>query len=108
MAELAENEMKANCAMPEWVGSNDGLGRGRGLKGWRPVTAFIVREDTRMNVPVFAALCAAREPDCSRARSVCGFGRQDGEQRKTRSLVEVPRFLAIAKLCFALFENATV
>jgi hypothetical protein len=25
MAELAKNEMKANCAMPEWVGSNEGL-----------------------------------------------------------------------------------
>ena len=56
MAELAENEMKANCALPERVGSNEGLGRSRGLKGWRPVTAFIGREDTRMNVPVFAAL----------------------------------------------------
>ena len=26
MAELAENEMKANCAMPERVSSNEGLG----------------------------------------------------------------------------------
>ena len=56
MAKLAENEMKANCVMPERVGSNEGLGRSRSFKGWRPVTAFIGREDTRLNVLAFAAL----------------------------------------------------
>ena len=108
MAEWAENEMKADCAMPERVGSNEGLGRSRGLKGWRPVTALIGREDTRMNVPMFAALCAAREPDCSRARSASVCGVKGPLIWKTPSHVEVPQFLAVAKLCFALFEHATL
>ena len=64
MAELAENEMKANCAMPEWVGSNEGLGRRRDLSSQRPVAAFFGREDTGLRGLGLAALCAAREPDC--------------------------------------------
>ena len=66
------------------------------------------REDTGLNVRGLRRFRAAREPDCSRARSACVRGGDDPLLWRTQSL-EAPRlFLAIAKLCFALFENATL
>ena len=55
MAELAENEMKANCAMPERVGSNEGLGS---TAHWWRETGIGEQQDA-INLPVM------RTEDCA-------------------------------------------
>ena len=75
---LAQNEMKAKDGLPVPVRLTEGLGRSRGFEGREPKNAFSL--DVRIQGCMLWRLrrfCAAREPDCSPARSACVLGVND-------------------------------